>query len=113
MLGTLTLPGLWVAYAAGATLGLAAAVLEWLLGGQFIPLEGAAAYGLFGGLTASGLRWALGFRFGPGPARAGALSAVGVFGSLYLVYFVNVKILPSEPYYSVRSILADLVVFAA
>jgi hypothetical protein len=101
-----------VAYAAGATLGLAAAASEWLLGGRLISLEGAAAYGIFGGLTASGLRWALGFRFGPGPARAGALSAVGAFGSLYLVYFVNVEILPSEPYYSVRSILADLVIFA-
>jgi hypothetical protein len=111
--GTLTLPGLWVAYAAGATLGLASAALEWLLGGRLIPPEAAAAYGIFGGFTASGLRWALGFRFGPGPARTGALSAVGAFGSLYLVYFVNVKILPSEPYYSVRSILADLVVLAA
>jgi hypothetical protein len=102
-----------VAYAAGAMLGLAAAGSEWLLGGRLIPVEGAAAYCIIGGFTASGLRWALGFRLGPGAARAGALSAAGAFGSLYLLYFVNVEVLPSEPYYSARSIAADLGVLAA
>jgi hypothetical protein len=110
--GTLTLPGLGVAYGVGATLGLAAAGSEWLLGGRLISVEGAAAYSIFGGLIASGLRWALGLRVGPGAARAGALSAVGAFGSLYLLYFVNIKVLPSEPYYSARSIAADLAVLA-
>jgi hypothetical protein len=113
VLGTLTLPGLAVAYAVGATLGLAAAGSEWLLGGRLIPAAGAAAYSIFGGLTSSVLRWALGFRLGPGAARAGALSAVGAFGSLYLLYFVNVEVLPGEPYYSARSIAADFGVLAA
>jgi hypothetical protein len=111
--GTLTLPGFWVAYAVGATMGLGAAASEWLLGGRLIPVEGAAAYSIFGGLTASWLRWAFGLRVGPRAARAGALSAAGTFGSLYLLYFVNVTVLPSEPYYSARSIAADFGVLTA
>ena len=96
-----------IAYCLGAVLGVAALLVEQLSGFPF-NLAAAAAYSMAGGLLASGARWLLGLLF-PGRAlRLGTFVALGMFGLLHMLYFVNVRLLPGENYRSLKSLAVDL-----
>lgn len=75
---------------------------------------GAWAFYAVGAGVAAAVSRALAELWRPGyGGRAASLSVLAGFGGLHLGYFVNVKLLPSEPYWTARSLaLALLVVFA-
>lgn len=96
-----------VAFALGGGVGLLAAAAERAGAGRPIPIEAAAAYALLGGTLAGFLRWGLGLALPSATARLGALAVIGGFGTLELLYFVNVRVLPGHHYLSWESLTLD------
>jgi sulfatase-like protein len=96
-------------YAIGSLVGGSAAALEWLLL-RPLTLPALAFYSLVAGLAAAVTRAALA-PFVPGrAARMGSLVVVSGFGSVYVLYAVNVGLLPGEPYWTAKSLVADVAV---
>ena len=93
-------------------MGAASLLGEVLLGPA--PLTGGrvAAYALAGGAVAVVSRSLLAVLVPASAARVGALGALAAFGSLHSLYYVNVRLLPSEHYLSFRSLAADAFVVA-
>lgn len=96
-----------VAFALGGGVGLVAALAERVVAGRPIPLEAAAAYALIGGMVAGVARWTLGRRLPSAAARLGTLAVMAGFGTLELLYFVNVRVLPGRHYLSQESLTLD------
>jgi arylsulfatase A-like enzyme len=94
--------------------------MECWISGVPLRADAGAAYAMTAGLAAAITRVILSLKMGPSGARAGVLVVLAGFASLHLLYYVNVRLLPGEPYFSPKSLGADallgagvlLVVFA-
>jgi arylsulfatase A-like enzyme len=101
-----------IAWAVGALVGGLSLVAEVLVGPASLSAGGLAAYSLLGGTVAVVSRSLLARLVSADAARAGALGALAIFGSLYGLYHVNVHLLPSEHFLSLKSLCADALVVA-
>ena len=99
-----------IAWAVGALVGVATFLAEALLGPVAFGWGPLAAYSLAGGAVAVLSRSLLAALVSAPAARAGALGAIAAFGSLYALYYVNVRLLPSEHYLSGKSLAWDALV---
>jgi len=97
-----------VAYAVGSLVGAVALGLEVALGRPAAGNVGAfCVYSVVGGLVAAVTRTVFAVILPAPNARAAALATLGAFALLHLLCFVNVRILPGEPYWSIRSLALD------
>jgi arylsulfatase A-like enzyme len=101
------------AFATGAAVGaLAVAAESWLFAWP-LRLPALAAYAAIGGLLAAGVRAIAGAALPAATARVAAITACSAFAWLELLYFVNVRGLPSEHFLSAKSLAVDVAVSAA
>jgi arylsulfatase A-like enzyme len=101
-----------IAWAVGSLVGALSLVAEVLVGPASLSAGGLATYSLLGGTVAVVSRSLLAGLVSADAARAGALGALAIFGSLYGLYHVNVHLLPSEHFLSRKSLCADALVVA-
>ena len=101
-----------IAYLAGALLGVGARAAEIVLSGGSSGLASFAIYSLVGGLAAALTRAASELVWPGYGARAASFAVLSGFGTLYLGYFANVKVLPTEPFWTPLSLSLDLVILA-
>jgi arylsulfatase A-like enzyme len=99
-----------IAWAVGAFVGVCALSTEVVFGPVALTPARLGAYSLVGGVIAVVSRSVLASLVSAPAARAGALGAIAAFGSLHALYFINVRLLPSEHYLSPKSLIADAVV---
>ena len=98
-----------IAFAAGALSALLAFAFERVTGmGTADPRLGGVAYALAGGLVGGWASLAMGWLWGAGAATRAGLLVMAAFLLLQLLYFVNVRLLPGDPYYSTRSLLLNV-----
>lgn len=100
-----------VAYCLGALLGLAALFAEYFWGFP-ASVPAAAGYSLAGGTLACVARGVFGLARPRRQARGSLLVALAGFAVLHLLYFLNARLLPGEPYHSPTSLLGDVLVVA-
>ena len=99
-----------IAWAVGALVGIMTFLVEVVVGPAVFGWGRLAAYSLVGGAVATISRSLLATVVSAPAARAGALGALSAFGSLHALYYVNVRLLPSEHYLSSESLVADALV---
>ncbi len=99
-----------ISYLLGASLGSIALVIERLALGVPLSVVSLAAYSAVGG-SAAALTRSLAELRSPGySGRASCLAVLAAFGTLHLSYFANVKVLPTEPFWTLRSLAADIAI---
>src|SRR4029453_1113651 len=88
----------FLSYAVGAMVGAFALLLEIAASGAPANPEALAGYTLVGVLVGTTPRMLFAWLLPSGAARLGAAAVVAAFGSLHLLYFANVQLLPGEHY---------------
>jgi arylsulfatase A-like enzyme len=103
----------FLSYTVGALVGAFALVVEVAASGLSATWGALAAYMLVGGVLGSAARWFFAWRLRARAARTGAAAVLAAFGSLHLLYFANVRLLPGEHYLSARSLALDAAILLA
>src|SRR5262245_38367438 len=88
----------FLSYTVGALVGAIALIVEIAASGTAPSPEAFAAYMLVGGSLGILGRSLFAWRLGTRAARTGAAAVLAAFGSLHLLYFANVRLLPGEHY---------------
>jgi arylsulfatase A-like enzyme len=103
----------FLSYAVGAVVGAGALLLESAASGTRPSAEALAGYTIVGGLFASAIRLSFALLLPSRVGQTGAVAVLAAFGSLHLLYFANVYLLPGEHYLGARSLATDALIVLA